>query len=105
MGRRQAGNIERAGGFLFRWDGVDDKGMTYGTVWRDNTEQDFGGLPEAFIAETDLSRITGLHTEQLSIRGAENSPAMVMPSLEVAAGWVWGYHAARSERQAVQADD
>ncbi|MFC9191427.1 hypothetical protein [Streptomyces cyaneofuscatus] len=93
MGRRQTGNIEKAGGFLFRWDGVDHQGYHFGTVWRDNTEQDFQGLPEAFISETKLSRLRPEWANQVNIRGSESSDEMAMPSLDVAAGYVWGFHA------------
>ncbi|MCX4547270.1 hypothetical protein OG576_37915 [Streptomyces sp. NBC_01500] len=70
---------------------MDAQGYHFGTVWRDNTEQDFSLRPEAFIRETKLSRINPEWKDQVAVKGLEEGDEQVMPSLDVAAGWVWGY--------------
>lgn len=92
MARRENGDVERAGGFLFVWGERDADGHAQGTVWRDNTEQDYQGEPDAYVRE---SHFTGT----LMIKGTPDGYEMGMATLDAAAGFAWGYHTARSDAQ------
>ncbi|MDX2390197.1 hypothetical protein NJL88_08980 [Streptomyces sp. DK15] len=94
MAERKNGDVERAGGFLFIWGELGKNGAREGLVWRDNTEQDFTLRPEGYIRESLLG---GDFSGTVMVRGDERGHEMGMPSLEAAAGFIWGYHTAQGD--------
>jgi hypothetical protein len=97
MARRENGDVERAGGFLFVWGERDGNGAATGTVWRDNTEQDFRATQEGFVRESLLSRSNPEFAENVEISGSETGTWQGVDNLAVAAGWLWGYHAGTAD--------
>jgi hypothetical protein len=97
VARRQNGDVERAGGFLFVWGARDADGRAQGTVWRDNTEQDFRATQEGFIRESILAGIDPEFAESVQISGSETGTWQGVDNLAVAAGWLWGYHAGTAD--------
>ncbi|MFI6861309.1 hypothetical protein ACIBKZ_15640 [Streptomyces sp. NPDC050421] len=98
MTRRQAGDIQTAGGFRFVWD---DDGT--GAVWRDSTEQDYTGQPEGYVRAAHASRVAGLE-EMVTVCGKLDGQGMVMSTLDGAAAFLWGYWSGHSDARDEYAD-
>jgi hypothetical protein len=93
MAARKVGDQETGGGFIFRWDGVGKYGRLTGTVWRDNTEQEFNGQPEALIRE-------GMLPDTVFVSGIEpGASGQTFDTMQMAAGWVWGYYNGRGDAE------
>jgi hypothetical protein len=76
---------------MFVWGKRARYGVAEGKVWRDNTEQDFSGIPAGYVRETLMG---GEFADNIMVRGAEFGEEMGVGNLDAAAGYLWGFHAA-----------